>query len=237
MSQPADTADGGFIDLVKVVDAFELECEAMGLALARVAEPDWDRVTRCEPWSVRELLGHVCVVLGWVEGMLAAEAPERAEISAAGYYRPDHRFDEAANAARIALGRERVAAVPVDSLAAEFTKVWRDVSSRVRQERDARVVRTRHGDAMLLTDFLLTRIVEVAIHGLDLADALEHEPWLTSSAADLVLELLIGEGADCVGGLGWSPVQVLRKATGREPLSAEESEQFSELGIHWLALG
>ena len=225
------------MDLVQVSDAFAAECAALGRGLGEIAEVDWDRPTRCDPWSVRELLGHVCVVLGWVPGMLAAETPEQAEISAAEYYRPDHRFNAATNANRIDLGRKRVHDVPVGSLAAEFADVWRDVEARCRREPADRVVRTRHGDAMLLTGFLLTRVVEVAVHGLDLADAVEREPWLTRPAADLVLGLLIGDGAARADGLGWSRARLLRKATGREPLSAEESDQLNELGIQWLALG
>jgi hypothetical protein len=31
------------------------------------------------------------------------------------------------------------------------------------------VVLTRHGDRMLLTEFLRTRVLELAVHGLDLA--------------------------------------------------------------------
>ncbi len=99
------------------------------------------------------------------------------------------------------------------------------------------MVLTRHGDAMLLTDFMLTRVVEVAVHGLDLADALGREPWLTAPAGDLVLHLLTGSGANQVDGLGLSRPQFLRKVTGRQPLSALESEQVELLGIHWLALG
>jgi uncharacterized protein (TIGR03083 family) len=221
----------------QVLETLGVECEAMGRGLAQVADAQWDRATRCDPWSVRELLGHVCVVLGWVPGMLAAEAPVRAEISAAEYYRPDHRFDAASNAKRIALGRDRVGDVPVDSLPAQFAHGWRDVVARCGQERDDRVVRTRHGDAIALTDFLVTRIVEVAVHGLDLADALEREPWLTDPAADLVLRLLIGDEWERADALGWSRARFLRKATGREPLSAQESAQLDELGLRRLALG
>ena len=52
-----------------------------------------------------------------------------------------------------------------------------------RHERAGRIVQTRHGDAMLLTDFLTTRVVELAVHGLDVADVLEQQPWLTAPAA------------------------------------------------------
>jgi hypothetical protein len=56
-----------------------------------------------------------------------------------------------------------------------------------RAEPEGHVVRTRHSDPMLLSEFLLTRVVEVAVHGLDLADALSasrspgRKPW-TSAA-------------------------------------------------------
>lgn len=48
------------------------------------------------------------------------------------------------------------------------------------REPDERVVKTRHGDAMLLSDFLSTRVLELAVHGLDVADAVGAEPWLSA---------------------------------------------------------
>jgi uncharacterized protein (TIGR03083 family) len=225
------------MNLGRVLDGFVGECEALGHSLEQVPDTAWDRPTRCDPWTARELLGHICVVLGWLPAMLDAEAPAHAEISAAEYYRPDHRFDPATNAARIALGRERVEQVPVSTLPSEFAKTWSEVASRCRPEHEDRVVRTRHGDAMLLSDFLTTRVVEVAVHGLDLADALTLEPWLTPPAADLVLALLLGDAAPRAGELNWSRARLLRKATGREPLTDAENDQLKRLGIRWLALG
>ena len=91
---------------------------------------------------------------------------------------------------------------------------------------------------MLLSEFLLTRVVEVAVHGLDLADALGREPWLTSQAADLVQSLLLGpDGAATLEKLGWGQLRFLRKATGREPITGEEASDASRLNIRWLTLG
>jgi len=227
------------MDLAEVMAAVRTGAEGLGRWAAEVGEDEWARPPRCEPWSARELLGHVCVVLGWLPGMLAGPSPRRAEVSAARYYRPDHRFAEATNMARIALAREHAARhASGATLAENFGRIWRSVDSLCRHEPDDRVVLTRHGDAMLLTDFMLTRVVEVAVHGLDLADALGREPWLTAPAGDLVLHLLAGSGANGqVGVLGWSRPQFLRKVTGREPLSAQESDQVERLRIHWLALG
>jgi hypothetical protein len=61
---------------------------------------------------------------------------------------------------------------------------WQQVDRLCRAEPEGRVVRTRHSDPMLLSEFLLTRVVEVAVHGLDLADALGREPVTREEALD-----------------------------------------------------
>ncbi|MFC1439946.1 maleylpyruvate isomerase N-terminal domain-containing protein [Streptacidiphilus sp. N1-10] len=226
------------MDLAEVMDAFRAEAEELAHRAAQVSEDEWTRPTRCEPWSARELLGHVCVVLGWVPGMLVGPSPRRAEVSAREYYRPDHRFAVATNTARLRLAEECSAGHASGAALAEgFGEIWRRVDGQCRQEPEERAVVTRHGDAMLLSDFMLTRVVEVAVHGLDLADALGREPWLTQEAGDLLLQLLAGSGAKLVDELGWSRPTFLRKATGRAPLDAWESDQIERLGLHWLALG
>ncbi|MGV9451874.1 maleylpyruvate isomerase N-terminal domain-containing protein [Streptomyces sp. NPDC003635] len=206
-----------------------------------VSAAEWQLPTRCAPWTVSELLAHVRVVIAWLPDMLAAPAPARAEISAVEYYRPDARFAPDTNAARIALARDHASAqLSGAALAEDFDATWRQVERLCRAEPQGRVVRTRHGDPMLLSEFLLTRVVEVAVHGLDLADALgRREPWLTSQAADLVQDLLLGgpDGAPALERLGWSQLRFLRKATGREPITQRETVEVSRLGIQWLTLG
>ncbi|MFG3001640.1 hypothetical protein [Streptomyces sp. NPDC048340] len=81
-----------------------------------------------------------------------------------------------------------------------------------------------------MSQFLLTRVVEVAVHGLDLADALGREPWLTAAAGDAVVELLVGsEQMAAAGQLGWSRPYFLRRATGREPLQDAEAALRSRI--------
>jgi hypothetical protein len=171
--------------------------------------------------------------------MLDAPAPGEVEISAAEYYRPDDRFSPRTNGARIALAQDRAAeSADGPALAEDLRATWRRVDRLCRVEPAGRTVRTRHGDAMLLSEFLLTRVVEVAVHGLDLADALGRAPWLTPSAGDAVLELLLGaERMAAPDELGWSRPRFLRKATGRDPLDAAETARVERLGIRWLALG
>lgn len=226
------------MDHDRVLEAFRRECEALTDAMSGVSEAEWNLPTRCAPWTVRDLLGHVCVVIDWLPGMLDAPAPSDADVSAVEYYRPDDRFSPRTNSARIALAQDRAAEPAGGAFADDFTAVWRLVDRLCRSQPAGRTVRTRHGDAMLLSEFLLTRVVEVAVHGLDLADALGREPWLTAPAGDAVLELLLGtEHVAAVDTLGWSRPHFLRRATGREPLDGSEAGQIEQLGIRWLALG
>ena len=223
------------MDQTEALDVFCGETEALIQVLTRLPPDDWDRPTRCDPWRVRDLIGHLHVVVGWLPGMLAAPAPAEPGVNAAQYYRPDERFSPATNQARIALAQ---AAAGGPQAVPGFAVTCRDVAGLCRRQPEARVVRTRHGDPMLLADFLITRVVEVAVHGLDVADAVDREPWLTRPAADLVQELLLGpDWGSSTARLGWDPARFLRKATGREPLDPAEAAEVERLGIRWLALG
>ncbi|MFB7512756.1 maleylpyruvate isomerase family mycothiol-dependent enzyme [Streptomyces sp. NPDC056144] len=224
----------------QVLEAFRRECEALGDSVTGLTKAEWDLPTRCTPWTVRDLLGHVCVVIDWLPAMLDAPAPDEAEISAVRYYRPDDRFSPQTNDKRIALAQDRGAGLASSfaSSSEDFDATWRRADRLCRAEPGGRTVRTRHGDAMLLSEFLLTRVVEVAVHGLDLADALGREAWLTPVAGDAVTELLLGaEHVPAIDELGWSRARFLRKATGREPLEEAEAATVERLGIRWLALG
>lgn len=227
------------MDQEQVVEAFRLEAARLTRAMTEVSQAEWHVPTRCVPWTVSELLAHVRVVIAWLPGMLAAPAPSRAEVSAAEYYRPDDRFASDTNAARIALAQDHAAQqLSGAALVADFEATRQEVDRLCRAEPDGRVVRTRHGDPMLLSEFLLTRVVEVAVHGLDLADALGREPWLTPQAADVVQDLLLGpDGAAALEKLGWSQLPFIRKATGRAPITREEAAEADRLGIRWLTLG
>jgi uncharacterized protein (TIGR03083 family) len=218
--------------------AFRGEAGRLSQAMATVTGPEWDLPTGCPPWRVRDLLAHVRVVIAWLPGLLAAPAPERAEVNARQYYRPDHRFAPETNAARIALAQDQAALLAdPEQLLADFTATWQRADQLCRAEPEGRVLRTRHGDAMLLPEFLLTRVVELSVHGLDLALALGRDPWLTPPAADLVEELLAGPGTSTRLALGWDQPTFLRKATGRDPIGAVEAEWVERLGLTWLTLG
>ncbi|GAA1653888.1 maleylpyruvate isomerase family mycothiol-dependent enzyme [Actinoplanes couchii] len=210
------------------MNALHTETAAFGAALDTLTDAHWDLPTRCTPWTVRGLTGHVITVLSRVPDMIAAPAPPAPDTTATGYYRPDERFSQAANDLRVRTGQAR--AVSPASFRRTVTAMLHAVDGCA----PSRLVTTRYGDHMLLTDFLTTRVVELAVHGLDVADALGRPAWLTPQASSAVLELLFGTGRP---DLDWPPETILRRATGRAPVTTAQSQQMTEAGLRPLTLG
>jgi uncharacterized protein (TIGR03083 family) len=220
------------------LQVFRDESGALIAALARLPTSAWERRTRCDPWQVRDVVAHVITVLARVPDMIASAAPARPDTTATGYYRADHRFSDTANADRIRTSQQRAAVRDATALVQDLTVTTQSVIALCRQEPIGRIVETRHGDAMLLSEFLSTRIVELAVHGLDIADAVGHHPWLTTAAAEHLQRLLFGpDWHTSVAALGWDPVTLLRKTTGRGSVTAQEDVEMRRQGLRTLTLG
>jgi uncharacterized protein (TIGR03083 family) len=200
-----------------------------------------DRASPCPPWTVRELLCHVRIGVGRVPSMLAEpEPPPGPLVPAPGYYRPDVRFSPAVNDDRIATAQRAArSAGPAPALARDLDQAWRDAWALMCGAPQGRVVRTRHGDRMLFTEFLRTRVLELAVHGLDLAAGLGRPPWLTGAAAAVVDDLVLpaGAAARLRGESGWDQPTLIAKATGRLPVSPADAVLLERCGLRRLALG
>ncbi|MEU7399585.1 maleylpyruvate isomerase N-terminal domain-containing protein, partial [Streptomyces albogriseolus] len=84
--------------------AFRAECGRLTEVLSELDDADLDRPTPCPPWTVRELIAHVRTGAGRLADMLAAPAPPRAEVDAAGYFGAA-KFTPQVDAARIEAAR------------------------------------------------------------------------------------------------------------------------------------
>lgn len=210
----------------EVVVALRAESVALEGVLSGLSESEAVLPSRCAPWDVAALSAHTVGALLRVGSMLEEAPPEPGVVlvSAAGYYAPDVRFSPEVNGERV---RSAVVAAEGRGDAGEAGRVlrerWWPLLGRLAAEEGDRVVVTRHGDPMRLTDFLVTRVVEVLVHGLDVADALGREPWSTREGLGVASRLLFG-GADMVavervlpgaGDGGAGTVAAVRAATGR----------------------
>jgi uncharacterized protein (TIGR03083 family) len=207
----------------EILEALQAESDCLVAGLTGVPRDAFDRPTRCEPWSARELLAHVLVACGRLPGMLRAPEPGSASVSALQYFRND-RLGGTTDPERIETVRHDAARFPsgpliVDAVAA----ATRSMVTCARAEPPHRRVRTRWDDDMLLDEYLRTRVLELAVHGLDLAAAVGAEPWLSEPAA-AVTEHVLTEGCadDELNALGWDRRTLIEKATGRALLTEPE---------------
>jgi uncharacterized protein (TIGR03083 family) len=225
----------------RIHEAFGAGGRQLSRVLAGLDDAAFARQTCCAPWTVAELVYHVRMTMGQLPGMLARPEPAGPDlVSAAGYYRADRRFSTATNANRIQSAQRGAAALAGRAAwAGDFELARRQAELALRDAPPRCVVRTRHGDRMLLTEFLRTRVLELAVHGLDLAAALDREPWITVQAAELTEDLLLRPEA--VGRLraetGWDPGGLIARLTGRHPLTPAETRLIQSARIGWLALG
>jgi uncharacterized protein (TIGR03083 family) len=193
--------------MLTVLDVLRGEADALVRALGALPAGAWEEPTRCTPWAVRDVAGHLVVTMARVAGMVAGDAPARADTTAAQYYRADERFGAGTDAERIEAARQRAASTSPSALIDELSSVIAEGIGACAGQPAGRVVRTRHGDAMLLGDFLTTRVVELGLHGLDIADAAGREPWITAAATDHLVRLLFPDTSP--------KLALLRLASGR----------------------
>lgn len=231
-----------------MLGALRAESERLYEQVSGLPEAEWERPSPCPPWSVREVFAHLTAGLERVGAMLDAAPPVAVgELSTAvDHYAQDVRFTCTPDGRSVELAADvgidapqRYAAGFGDgrALAEHFDGVWRAVVERCAGEPASRVVVTRPGEAMLLGEFLLTRVVEVCVHGFDVAWGLGHAPWPSGEAAAVVCRLLLGR--ELLPGelvLGWDRTTLLRKATGRLPMTAVERVAARRAGVRWLTL-
>jgi uncharacterized protein (TIGR03083 family) len=222
-------------------EAFGAEARQLSGVLAGLDEAAFARPTACDPWTVAELVYHVRMAVGRLPGMVASPEPAGPDlVSAAGYYLADQRFSTATNADRIQSAQRGAAALGgAAARARDFGAARQQAESALRDAPPGRVVRTRHGDRMLLTEFLRTRVLELAVHGLDLAAALDHAPWMTIQAAHATEDLLLPSVAASRlrAETGWDRVGLIARLTGRHPVSPAETGLIQSAHSGRLALG
>jgi uncharacterized protein (TIGR03083 family) len=210
------------------VEALRGECElvsqtVLGLPENRFAEP-----TRLPAWNVKELLGHMYRDIDRINTALATDPPPAADTDSVTYWT---RYDPAVDAPDIAQ-RAKDIAEGHDSgqaLAAAWDEMWRRALGQAGTTDRDRVVVT-WGPALTLDEFLRTRVLEIAVHRMDLNDALDLPPDPTEPGLEITEEILLGILGQAVPeGLGWDGVRFVEKGTGRSALTETERSTLGDL--------
>jgi uncharacterized protein (TIGR03083 family) len=209
------------------LEALRTECELVSEVVMGLVDEDWVRPTRCSAWDVKELLGHMYRDVDRTNVALSQPPPDRADNDSVSYWRSYDRVGDAPDIADRA--KQFAASHPTGrDLAVAWDEMWRRADQTALRAERSRIVVT-WGPALTLDEFLRTRVLEITVHGTDLAHALGRPAWATDAGLavtnDILLRLL---GADLPPGLGWSELTFLEKGSGRSELSDSERDGLGQ---------
>jgi uncharacterized protein (TIGR03083 family) len=203
--------------------ALQAECGALSEVLGGLGEAEFGRPTNCPPWNLAELVVHIGMSIS-VEDPPPPAASGGVLVSAAAYYRRPERDTARYRQGNVDRTREVAAAVlQTVSAARWFDQVHLGAVATLSQLDPHQVVHISGVGSMRLADWLLTRVMSVAAHGLDVAITLDRPPWTTQAALSQttpVLAALLGMPAPAE--LGWDDQALLAAGTGRRRLTETE---------------
>lgn len=184
------------VDLVALVPAERLDGPGLG------------------EWTLRELIGHTSRAISTVVGYLAQPAPLEPTVHSASEYLEvvlRQRGDDAAIAARGRESAEMLGDDPVGAIA-DLAAAAVEAIDRAGLDRLVTIGAASDDLAMPLAEYLRTRVFELTVHGLDIADA-AGIAW-TPPPDHLLDALHLAAANASARGMG---EEALRFLTGRRP--------------------
>ena len=201
------------------------ESRALSDVLRQVDPEDFGRSTNCPPWNLDELVVHIAmsIHLGDDDEVPAA-SPLSGVMTAADYYRRPERDTSAYRQSNVERTTDAAGDVLASTTAARwFDEVSRDTVLRLSRLDLGRLVQIPSCGPMKLADWVTTRVMSVAAHGLDVALTLGLEPWTTRTALDVTCPVLIALlGTEPPAQLDWDDRTLLAAGTGRRALTPAE---------------
>ncbi|MFF7994104.1 sterol carrier family protein [Kitasatospora xanthocidica] len=158
----------------KVRAALAAQNEALRAAVHRLTAAQLDLPTRLGSWRVRELVAHLGLALGRLPASLDDQGPDGPVLTLAGYAELSRTMAAAVDTAVTEHAATGYAGPP-EEVAAAFDRpldAVRAVLDGPVVAEPGRRITLLAGRSMLLTDYLVTRLVEAVVHADDLADAL-----------------------------------------------------------------
>ncbi len=197
---------------------FPAACSELVALVARVPPERLDGPGLGE-WTLRELIAHTARAISTVTDYLAAPEPREATVHSAAEYLEVVLRQQGDDEAILRRGRAAARALGGE-LAAEIEALAAAAAHAVGEARPERLVAVGSGPepvAMALREYLRTRVFELTVHGIDIADA-AGLAWAPPTAHVLDALHLAASNASARD----RGVEALRLLTGRRPAAGLE---------------
>jgi uncharacterized protein (TIGR03083 family) len=200
--------------------ALRQEILALSAVLYELDPAQFSRPTNCPPWNLRELIVHMAASVA-IRGPFLTADSQSILASAADYYRRPERDTSAYRQRNV--DRTQQLARTVAAPGAWFDQISRDAVARLGEDDLERAVLIPGRDPMRLADWVVTRVISIAAHSLDVAITLDRQPWTTEAALTIIRPVFVDLlGVEPPTSLGWDGLALLETATGRRTLTDRE---------------
>jgi uncharacterized protein (TIGR03083 family) len=210
--------------------ALARETQALSAVLHELEPTDLARATNCPPWDLQELVVHIGASIRVGDSPFPAAESHEAPHSAADYYRRPERSTSPYRQGNVDRTIELARTVADTSTVQWFDDVADQAIAALEKWHLDQVVVIPGRGAMRLANWVITRVVSVAAHGVDVAITLVRAPWTTPSALKLIrpvfVDLLGSEPPDT---LNWDDQTLLITAGGRRVLTEHEKHLLGPL--------
>jgi uncharacterized protein (TIGR03083 family) len=158
----------------------------------------WNEPSALASYSIGELVAHVALAMERAHGFLTTQSsPDMEPVGLGGYYGElkIEASDEEGSFVHAILKSlaETEAARPCADVVAKATHIIAEITLILADAEPSRILDLQPlpQGAMATGDYVATRVVELVIHGMDLAASLDESFALPPPAADVVIELLV----------------------------------------------
>lgn len=213
------------LDRRRTLDALEDIYETVAAFAASLDEAGQATPSRCEAWTVRDLLFHMLLDSQRALVAFASPSDEPPDTDFVEYWRPFSPDSEWSGAHARFVVVSAAAYGSGERLERHRVLV---AGAAVRAARASSLERiTTQGHVLEVADFVATLVVEAAVHYVDLTEAFPNEAPPPASGLDLVALTLDGL-LDAPRPAPWDDFTYLLKGTGRLPLSPEDRELLGQ---------
>ena len=210
--------------------ALEAQTKELVALVGELGDDDWDRSSRCEGWTVRELVAHCEGMMQRLVGANIEPVEGPAESDRVGYYTydpegrregedPDKTFSEHIRDRVIdeAGGRSG------DEIRASLEAAASEMLTRVRDVDADRVIKRSGHPKLTFGDFVATRVLEFGVHSMDIGHATLRGERVHPDAVPVITGILDGLlAAPLPRAIGWDPRTYILTGTGRRHLLSNE---------------